>query len=106
MTMGPTKEDIYTVLRTCQDPEIPVNIVDLGLIYSVEVAQRTDGAVVTVKMTLTSPGCPMSNAIAGDVHKRLLQIEGVSQAKVEIVWEPVWRPDMITEEGRRTLNLA
>ncbi|RRJ97902.1 metal-sulfur cluster assembly factor [Opitutaceae bacterium TAV4] len=104
--MGPTKEDVYTALRTCKDPEIPVNIVDLGLVYSVDLAKENDGAAVTVKMTLTSQGCPMSNAIAGDVHKTLLQVDGIKQARVEIVWEPVWRPDMITEEGRRTLNLT
>jgi metal-sulfur cluster biosynthetic enzyme len=104
--MGPTKEDIYAALRTCQDPEIPVNIVDLGLVYSVELEPGEGGANASVKMTLTSTGCPMSNAIAGEVHKKLLQVPGIRQASVEIVWEPQWRPEMITEEGRRNLNLV
>jgi metal-sulfur cluster biosynthetic enzyme len=103
-----TKEDVIAVLRTCRDPEIPVNIVDLGLVYEVTVqdAGGADASEVSVKMTLTSPGCPMSHSIAAEVHRRLLDLGGVRQAKVELVWEPAWHPSMITAEGRQQLNLA
>jgi metal-sulfur cluster biosynthetic enzyme len=103
-----TKEDVLTVLRTCRDPEIPVNIVDLGLVYDVTVREAGDASSceVNVKMTLTSPGCPMSHAIAAEVHRKLLGLGGVRQAKVDLVWEPAWHPSMITAEGRQQLNLA
>lgn len=109
--MGLTKEEVISVLRTCQDPEIPVNVVDLGLVYDIDIDQSHDvGAEsatgVTVKMTLTSSGCPMSTAISGDVRRKLLQIPGVTQARVDIVWEPAWSPEMITPEGRRHLQIA
>lgn len=108
--MALTKEDVVSALRTCVDPEIPVNIVDLGLVYSVDLSGESpdaaEGCHVTVKMTLTSPGCPMSHAISNDVHERLLALPGVAKARVDIVWEPQWRPDMITPEGRKHLNLA
>ncbi|GAB1489481.1 SUF system Fe-S cluster assembly protein [Opitutaceae bacterium] len=108
--MALTKEDVVSALRTCVDPEIPVNIVDLGLVYSVDLADLeggpANGSEVTVKMTLTSPGCPMSHAISKDVHQRLLELPGVAKARVDIVWEPQWRPDMITPEGKKHLNLA
>ncbi len=105
--MALTKEDVVSALRTCVDPEIPVNIVDLGLVYGVDLNGQ-DGAEneVSVRMTLTSPGCPMSHAISRDVQQRLLDLPGVSKARVDFVWEPVWRPDMITAEGRKHLNLA
>lgn len=108
--MALTKEDVISALRTCVDPEIPVNIVDLGLVYQIDLSETSTGSPagqeVTVKMTLTSPGCPMSHSISNDVHKRLLELPGVSRAKVDIVWEPVWHPEMITAEGRKHLNLA
>jgi len=108
--MALTKEDVVSALRTCVDPEIPVNIVDLGLVYSVDLSgentETAAGRDVTVRMTLTSPGCPMSHAISNDVHERLLALPGVAKARVDIVWEPQWRPDMITPEGRKHLNLA
>ena len=92
---------IYTVLRTCHDPEIPLNIVDLGLIYDVQVA----GACVDVKMTLTTQGCGMGGYISREAEEKILSLPGVSEAKVEIVWEPPWTPEMISQEGRKTLGL-
>jgi metal-sulfur cluster biosynthetic enzyme len=106
--MALTKEEVYTALRGCVDPEIPVNIVDLGLIYSVDLRPSSASAEqceVVVKMTLTSPGCPMSQTISHEVHRRLLDLPQVSQARVEIVWEPLWSPERITPEGRRHLQL-
>jgi len=106
--MALTKEDVVSALRTCVDPEIPVNIVDLGLVYEIDLTQAssTSASNITVKMTLTSPGCPMSHTISNEVTKALRQLPDVASTKVEVVWEPAWRPDMITPEGRRHLNLA
>jgi len=105
--MGLTKEDVYSALRTCRDPEIPVNIVDLGLVYAVDV--RESGAAgpgyeVNVKMTLTSPGCPMSQSISAAVQRALLGLERVQRARVDLVWEPAWHPSMITAAGLQQLN--
>ncbi len=105
--MQPTQEEIFAVLRTCRDPEIPVNLVDLGLIYGVEVAATQDGgAEVCVRLTLTSPGCPMSHMIVGEVQKKVQAIEGVRTVRTEFVWEPAWSPSLISEEGRRQLQIA
>lgn len=108
--MALTKEEVVSALRTCMDPEIPINIVDLGLVYEVDLSttpsSSSSACDVHVKMTLTSPGCPMSQSISHEVHKKLLHLSGVHSAKVDIVWEPVWRPDMISAEGRKHLNLA
>lgn len=104
-----TKEDVVSVLRTCRDPEIPVNAVDLGLVYDVDIQQTTatgSSYDVNVTMTLSSPACPMSQSIAADVHRKLLGRNRVKHAKVNLVWEPVWHPSMITAEGRQHLNLT
>jgi metal-sulfur cluster biosynthetic enzyme len=103
--MSLTKKDVVSALRFCRDPEIPVNIVDLGLIYDVEVQEAAGaGYDVSVKMTLTSPSCPMSQSISAEVHRKLLGLDRVRHAKVDLVWEPVWHPSMITAAGRRHLN--
>jgi metal-sulfur cluster biosynthetic enzyme len=107
--MAPTKEDVLSALRTCQDPEIPVNIVDLGLVYDVGLTPCPSGpdrSHVAIRMTLTSPSCPMSQSISGEVHRKLLELAGVESAKVEIVWEPSWNPEMITPEGKKILKLS
>ena len=97
---------VWETLRTCFDPEIPVNIVDLGLVYDMQLAKAPDGkARVDVKMTLTAPGCGMGPAIAGDAQVKLLSLPGVDEAQVEIVWEPQWHHSMITPEGRKILGL-
>lgn len=91
-----TETLILETLRQVQDPEIDCNIVDLGLIYGVTIA----GSKVTVQMTLTTQGCPMHESIAWGVKMALLNLEGVEEAEVEIVWDPPWHPSMMTEEGR------
>src|SRR5262249_8614966 len=104
---GPADEkSIWETLRSCYDPEIPVNIVDLGLVYDMKISPLPGGqSAVSVKMTLTAPGCGMGGVIAGDAQQRLLGLPGVEEANVEIVWEPAWHHSMITPEGRRILGL-
>ncbi len=97
---------IWETLKTCFDPEIPVNIVDLGLVYDMQLQRLPDGgARVDVKMTLTAPGCGMGPAIAGDAQVKLLGLPGVDDARVEVVWDPPWHHSMITEQGRKILGL-
>jgi len=104
---GPFSEDkVWEQLRQCYDPEIPVNIVDLGLVYDMHVERQASGGHnVGVKMTLTAPGCGMGTVIAGDAQQKLLGLPGVKGADVEIVWDPPWHQSMITTEGRRILGL-
>jgi probable FeS assembly SUF system protein SufT len=97
---------VWDALRTCFDPEIPVNIVDLGLVYDMQLTKLPSGnSKVDVKMTLTAPGCGMGPAIAGDAQVKLLNLPGVDDAHVEIVWDPPWHHSMITESGRKILGL-
>jgi len=101
-----TDEQVYEVLRTCYDPEIPVNIVDLGLVYDVQIAPGSQGgSVVHVQMTLTAQGCGMGGVIAGDAQQKILALDGVEEATVVIVWEPAWHQSMITEAGRQALGM-
>jgi len=100
------EQQVRETLRTCYDPEIPVNIVDLGLVYDMQLTKLPSGqAKVDVKMTLTAPGCGMGPSIAGDAQQKLLMLDGVEEAIVEIVWDPPWHQSMITPEGRRILGL-
>lgn len=100
------EQRVWKTLRTCFDPEIPVNIVDLGLVYDMQLRRLPNGnATVAVKMTLTAPGCGMGPAIAGDAQVKLLNLPGVDDARVEIVWEPQWHHSMITPEGKKVLGL-
>jgi metal-sulfur cluster biosynthetic enzyme len=92
---------IWAQLRQCFDPEIPLNIVDLGLVYSVSFK---DGQA-NVKMTLTSPGCHLGGQIAGAVQERLLALDAVQEANVELVWDPPWHQSMISPDGRKVLGL-
>ncbi|MGO9452641.1 MAG: putative Fe-S cluster assembly protein SufT [Candidatus Binataceae bacterium] len=97
---------VWEQLKTCYDPEIPVNIVDLGLVYGMEVKDQTDGTrKVEVKMTLTAQGCGMGASIALDARQKLLGLPGVSEADVDLVWDPPWNPQMISPEGRERLGL-
>ena len=99
-------QQIWATLKTCFDPEIPVNIVDLGLVYNMQLSKLPSGnSRVDVKMTLTAPGCGMGGVIAGDAQQKLLMLDGVEDATVEIVWDPPWHQSMITAEGRRVLGL-
>lgn len=97
----PTPEDVYTSLKDVYDPEIPVNIVDLGLVYGVEILDGT----CRVQMTLTSRTCPEAQRIPDDVKRRLSALEGIEETAVEIVWEPQWSPHRISAEGRRVLGI-
>jgi metal-sulfur cluster biosynthetic enzyme len=97
-----TKEQVYEALRDCYDPEIPVNVVDLGLVYDVEINDDK----VAVKMTLTAPGCGMGTMIAADARRRILELEGVADAAVDLVWDPPWNPSMISEEAKQRLGMV
>ncbi len=84
---------IIDALRTCFDPEIPVNIYDLGLIYGLNVDEAGD---VSIQMTLTAPGCPVAGSLPGDVQRKVEAVEGVKSAKVELVWDPPWDRDRLS----------
>jgi probable FeS assembly SUF system protein SufT len=97
---------VWDQLKTCYDPEIPVNIVDLGLVYDCAVVQpEGKTASVTVKMTLTAPGCGMGPVIAEEAHQKILSVRGVGEATVELVWDPPWNQGMISEVGKMKLGL-
>jgi len=97
---------VWDAMRTCFDPEIPVNIVDLGLIYDLSIEKTESGAhAIDVKMTLTAPGCGMGPVIAEDARQKIAALPSVERAKVHIVWDPVWNPRMISEAGRKSLGL-
>lgn len=100
--MAIEREKIMDAIRQCYDPEIPINIVDLGLIYDV---QSDDAGNVAVKMTLTTQGCPSAQAIPEQVRARVSAVEDVKDVKVDIVWEPAWNPSLITPEGKKVLGL-
>jgi FeS assembly SUF system protein len=97
-----TKEAVMAALRECYDPEIPVNIVDLGLVYGV----RIHDSLVEVDMTLTAPGCPLSTMISEDVRSKVEQLEGVENAVVNMVWEPPWTPDRMSDAARKSLGFS
>lgn len=98
---------VWEVLKTCFDPEIPVNIVDLGLIYDLAIESGANGGnKIEVKMTLTAPGCGMGPAIAEDARQKILRLPKVESARVHIVWDPQWNPQMISEAGRRILGIS
>ena len=100
------KKEIWQTLKTCYDPEIPVNIVDLGLIYEMEVKPlEAEQNRIEIKMTLTAQGCGMGGSIAGDAQNKLLEIPGVKEADVQIVWDPVWTAERISPEGKTLLGL-
>jgi probable FeS assembly SUF system protein SufT len=103
---APNPEAIWDQLRKVFDPEIPVNIVDLGLVYTMDVGKLDEGGFkVDVAMTLTAPGCGMGPAIAEDAKGKILLVPGVSTADVRITWDPPWNQSMISEEGKMKLGL-
>ncbi len=103
---APDAEAVWAQLRQVFDPEIPVNIVDLGLIYSLDIAKQDDGGHrVDVQMTLTAPGCGMGPVIAEDARNKILLVPGVTTADVRITWDPPWNQSMISEEGKMKLGL-
>jgi FeS assembly SUF system protein len=95
------REGIVEALRTCYDPEIPVNIYELGLIYDVDVSAA--GAVV-IRMTLTSPACPAAQSLPPEVEAKALSVPGVTEARADVVWEPIWNPSMMTDAARLQLG--
>lgn len=102
-----TDERVWEALRQCYDPEIPVNIVDLGLVYEMRVEEELPGeANVFIRMTLTAPGCGMGPMIAGDVKRRVQQIPGVKNVLVELVFDPIWNTSMMTEAAKLMLNIS
>ena len=100
------EKEIWNQLRSCYDPEIPVNIVDLGLVYDCHITPLNgSGHRVDVKMTLTAPGCGMGPMLAQDVQNKLLSMEGVDDVAVELVWDPPWNQGMMTEAAKLQLGL-
>lgn len=104
---GESVEDqVWAALKGCFDPEIPINIVDLGLIYDLRIEDgSSDQKKVFVKMTLTAQGCGMGPVIAEDARTRIQLLDEVEEAQVDIVWDPVWNPQMISDEGRKILGI-
>ena len=96
-----TEEQIYNTLRKLIDPELGVNIVDLGLIYNVQI----DDGEVAIRMTLTSPACPVAGSLPGDVEARIRAVPGVSGVRVDVTWDPPWGPDMMTDAAKLQLNM-
>ena len=99
------EEEIWNVLHTCYDPEIPVNIVDLGWVYNCEIKDNSDGVEILIQMTLTAPGCGMGPVIADEVKQKLLSLSGAKSVDVELVWEPQWNQDMMSDAAKLQLGL-
>lgn len=100
----PNQQDVITVLKTIFDPEIPVDIYELGLIYEVKFTDAEGGQKVDVQMTLTSPNCPVAESLPNDVKQKVLSMEGVVDADIEVVFEPAWTQDMMSEEAKLELG--
>jgi len=100
--MAVSRDDVISVLKKCYDPEIPINIYDLGLVYNIDIGDET----VTVKMTLTAPGCPASSYIQVDVKRKLESIPGVKEASVQIVWDPPWTPELMSDLAKKQFGLG
>ena len=98
------EEAIWKALRTVYDPEIPVNIVDLGLIYSAKAAATENGRRIDVRMSLTAPGCSMSEVLKAEVERKLSQVPGVAEVHVEVVFDPPWNPGMMSEAAKFQLG--
>ncbi|MCC7345319.1 MAG: SUF system Fe-S cluster assembly protein [Deltaproteobacteria bacterium] len=96
------EQKVLDVLATCYDPEIPVNIYELGLIYKIDV---DDNKNVGIEMTLTSPMCPVAGSLPGEVQSKIQAIEGIGEVKVDLVWEPPWGPDRMSEAAKLQLNV-
>ena len=97
-----TREEVITILKDCYDPEIPINVWDLGLVYDINIQDGDVG----IKMTLTAPGCMMGGMIAEDVKAKLKKLNGVKDAKVDLVFDPPWSPDKMSEEAKAQMGIA
>ena len=106
-TLDIVKQDVWNQLKTCYDPEIPVNIVDLGLVYNCQLTpvEQKNSYRAEVKMTLTAPGCGMGPTLAEDVRKKLMSIAEIEEARVEVVWDPPWSQSMLSEAARLKLGV-
>jgi probable FeS assembly SUF system protein SufT len=102
---GDITQQVWDQLKTCYDPEIPVNIVELGLIYDLNVLGPEEDKKVEIQMTLTAPGCGMGPVIAEEVDRKINGINGVTNVKVDLVWEPMWNRDMMSEEAKLELGM-
>jgi len=102
LSLQDLQEEVIETLRMVYDPEIPVNIYELGLIYEVEVNENGEAKVI---MTLTTPMCPVAESLPREVQYRLEEIEHIKKADVEVVWDPPWNPGMMSEEARLELNM-
>ncbi|HEV8595781.1 MAG TPA: iron-sulfur cluster assembly protein [Thermoplasmata archaeon] len=100
--MAVSRDDVVSVLKKCYDPEIPINIYDLGLVYNIDVGEESIG----IRMTLTAPGCPASAYIHQDVKRKLEAIPGVKEANVAIVWDPPWTPEMMSEVAKKQFGMG
>ncbi len=98
----PSQAQILEALKVVKDPEIPVNVVDLGLIYGVDV---TPAGNVEITMTLTSVGCPVQDLIRADAEMAVMRLEGINQVEVEFVWSPPWAPDKMSDDGKRQMRM-
>lgn len=99
------EEEVWNVLHTCYDPEIPVNIVDLGLVYNCQITEQDEGVNILIQMTLTAPGCGMGPVIADEVKQKLSSLSGAKEVEVELVWEPQWNQDMMSDAAKLQLGL-
>ena len=99
--MGLTKEKVLEALSNVYDPEIPIDIVNLGLVYDVEI----DGDVVNLKMTMTSPGCPSAREIILESQTLVSELDEVNEANVEVVWDPPWTPEKMSDEARASMGI-
>lgn len=102
---APLEEQVWAQLKGVYDPEIPVDIVNLGLVYDCSIEEEEGKKVVSVKMTLTAPGCGMGPVIAADAQAKIMTIDGIDDARVELVWDPAWNQEMISEEGKMKLGM-
>ena len=102
---GNLEQQVWDQLKTCYDPEIPVNIVELGLIYDLNIKKSDTGQKINIKMTLTAPGCGMGPVIADEVERKVNGIEGVESVNVELVWEPMWSREMMSESAQLELGM-
>ena len=104
--ISPLEEQVWDQLKNVYDPEIPVNIVDLGLVYDCRIADLEGSKRAEIKMTLTAPGCGMGPTIAADAQARVMTVEGIDDARVDLVWDPAWNQEMISEEGKMRLGMV
>ena len=104
--MAVTEQDVLSALKSCYDPEIPVNIVELGLIYDLQLSPHPEGgSTVNIKMTLTAPGCGMGDILVADARTKVLEIPGIAEADVQLVFDPPWTQDKMSEAARLQAGL-